>query len=786
MSHTFHCHLCKSFRWYKNWHQHTRHQHFHWLVFLITIFSIFSFLSSQIEPLYFQIAPKAQAQTISELNFSGNTDLDVRSWQQRINLQSVTFRGSDMCLNSPDYGLLSGVDDGGGNFISGNVWVIAFINGRWEAGTYEYFRPGTDGCAGASSVNYYGYQGGAVRNTAFTSTQFTPQPGATYGLMISGIARTGLGLEGRNENFISNIRTVVWPSGLGGGGSGGSFDLTRPNSVFYQHLSKFTNAASSRGIYTLLAVYNMWMDDPGEGWDLNPFNPINNINPETDSLSNPDIFITELGLAMEGNTSTPTRQFLRSVWQTLISRIAQNTPNTILFQPLSEPYKDAGLFNLTQFLTQANQWWGKGNLVDNPSGRNDPIHPQAIYRDYHYNFSSQNGASLMGSNTIVNSDTRCDPPPDTEIISASTAAVNLGGNYLVYDCEETVTWKSRVITALNSALGGNQPSINLGQGVLVGYGLPDLWINFTANGSYTNFLDQLRNAGANLTMLVIMANPLIVPELPWEKSTGSQPPPPPPPPPPQTQNAQFISQNVPTSVLTDQTFSVSVTMLNTGTVTWTCCSGGSPLGNINNSNGYKLGDLRDGSSPFWPNIRFGVPTSVAPGQQTTFNFNLTAPSAPGLYNLQWQMVCEFCGWFGQLTPFTTIAVNSPPPPPSDQAPVGWIDLANSNCTDINGWAIDQDTPSTSIDVHLYDSPAGSGGGVFIFIGSYPTNVLRTDVNTAYGITGNHGYSIPTPLSLKDGLAHNIHVFGINSNGIGLNSLLFGSPVSLSCSSSPPP
>jgi hypothetical protein len=35
-----------------------------------------------------------------------------------------------------------------------------------------------------------------------------------------------------------------------------------------------------------------------------------------------------------------------------------------------------------------------------------------------------------------------------------------------------------------------------------------------------------------------------------------------------------------------------------------------------------------------------------PGQNVTFNFNVTAPSTPGMYNFQWKMVQDFVEWFG--------------------------------------------------------------------------------------------------------------------------------------------
>ncbi len=123
----------------------------------------------------------------------------------------------------------------------------------------------------------------------------------------------------------------------------------------------------------------------------------------------------------------------------------------------------------------------------------------------------------------------------------------------------------------------------------------------------------------------------------------------------------------------------------------------------------------------------------------------------------------------------------PPPPPSDQIPIGSIESAD--CSSVAGWTLDQDTPSTSIEVHFYDGRSGSGG---VFIGSTTTNIFRGDVNNSYGVTGNHGFDFSTPASLKNGVVHDVWVYGINTNSSGGNQILSGSPVSIFCSVAPPP
>lgn len=128
--------------------------------------------------------------------------------------------------------------------------------------------------------------------------------------------------------------------------------------------------------------------------------------------------------------------------------------------------------------------------------------------------------------------------------------------------------------------------------------------------------------------------------------------------------AKFISQNVSTTMTVSQSYPVSITMENTGTTTWTCCSPSSPPNGINSVDGYKLGSQNPENNSTWGKAREGVPTtvSVSPGQQVTFSFSITAPSTPGTYNFQWRMVQEFVQWFGDFTPNLLINVVTAPTP----------------------------------------------------------------------------------------------------------------------------
>jgi hypothetical protein len=111
---------------------------------------------------------------------------------------------------------------------------------------------------------------------------------------------------------------------------------------------------------------------------------------------------------------------------------------------------------------------------------------------------------------------------------------------------------------------------------------------------------------------------------------------------------------------------------------------------------------------------------------------------------------------------------------------GHVDSVSST---VQGWAYDRDWSSGSITLHYYfDGPAGSGG---IYGGSVTTSVYRGDVNSAFGITGNHGFSISIPSSYQDGYQHSIYVYGIDANGI-YNPLIDGRGYTFTLGTPPDP
>lgn len=114
--------------------------------------------------------------------------------------------------------------------------------------------------------------------------------------------------------------------------------------------------------------------------------------------------------------------------------------------------------------------------------------------------------------------------------------------------------------------------------------------------------------------------------------------------------AQFISNSgVPTALNIGQTATVSVTMKNTGTSTWT------------KSDLYKLGSQNEQDNTDWGMNRVWLDDAdnIGPNAQKTFTFDITAPSVAGTYNFQWKMVQDNVEWFGDQSGNVSITVLDP-------------------------------------------------------------------------------------------------------------------------------
>jgi Putative Ig domain/Ig-like domain from next to BRCA1 gene len=111
-----------------------------------------------------------------------------------------------------------------------------------------------------------------------------------------------------------------------------------------------------------------------------------------------------------------------------------------------------------------------------------------------------------------------------------------------------------------------------------------------------------------------------------------------------TDGASFVSQSVPASLNAGQAATVSVTMRNSGTTTWT-------------PGAYFLGSQNPQDNTVWGLSRVSLGSSVSPGSDATFTFNVTAPSVAGTYNFQWAMLQSGAGYFGSASANLAVTVN---------------------------------------------------------------------------------------------------------------------------------
>lgn len=111
-------------------------------------------------------------------------------------------------------------------------------------------------------------------------------------------------------------------------------------------------------------------------------------------------------------------------------------------------------------------------------------------------------------------------------------------------------------------------------------------------------------------------------------------------------DAKPLSQNVPAVMYAGHTYSVSVTMQNVGSATWTAAQN------------YRLGSQHPQDNQIWglSRVLLTANDSIGPGSTKTFSFTVTAPSAPGAYYFQWEMVREAVSWFGTKSADTAITL----------------------------------------------------------------------------------------------------------------------------------
>ncbi len=105
-----------------------------------------------------------------------------------------------------------------------------------------------------------------------------------------------------------------------------------------------------------------------------------------------------------------------------------------------------------------------------------------------------------------------------------------------------------------------------------------------------------------------------------------------------------------------QSAALTVTMSNRGSTIW------QPVSTLPGFP-FRLGSQNPPGNTIWGISRVDLSSPVRPTTNYVFSFTITAPSTPGTYNLQWQMVQDgIITWFGDKTPNIQVTVTPPCPP----------------------------------------------------------------------------------------------------------------------------
>jgi hypothetical protein len=107
-------------------------------------------------------------------------------------------------------------------------------------------------------------------------------------------------------------------------------------------------------------------------------------------------------------------------------------------------------------------------------------------------------------------------------------------------------------------------------------------------------------------------------------------------------------------------------------------------------------------------------------------------------------------------------------------PTGYLDTPTTDHSgNLNGWVYDPATPSASSYLDFYlDGPPGLG----VFVAHVLANGSRPDVDAAFVITGDHGFSFTLPPQYQDSKVHAVWAYAIGSAANnGNNPLITNTP-----------
>jgi ligand-binding sensor domain-containing protein/signal transduction histidine kinase len=141
-------------------------------------------------------------------------------------------------------------------------------------------------------------------------------------------------------------------------------------------------------------------------------------------------------------------------------------------------------------------------------------------------------------------------------------------------------------------------------------------------------------------------------------------------------NAAIIEMDAPSTVVTGEVFTATITLRNTGKTDWKKAG----------EHSYHLGSQNRVENTFWCGTsRIDLPERVViHGETVTFRLTCRAPSAPGVYPFAWRMVHEWVNWFGERS-FKMIEVISQP-----QLRPSFFQYS------VRSWAVEQGLPQNTV------------------------------------------------------------------------------------------
>jgi len=244
---------------------------------------------------------------------------------------------------------------------------------------------------------------------------------------------------------------------------------------------------------------------------------------------------------------------------------------------------------------------------------------------------------------------------------------------------------------------------------------------------------------------------------------------------PSVDNALVLSMSAPSPMVTGKSYAVTVAMRNTGNTTWT--AGVHTLGSANPYDNF-----------IWGVSRVALTRNVAPGEDYSFNFQVTAPGA-GDYTMAWGVLSQ-TAWFGALvskpvtvtedlsrTTFIHTDGLGSPVARTDGAgnlvsrtryePYGYVASGAAPTIGFTGHVNDADTGLTYMQQRYYDPVAGrflsvdpvstdantgSSFNRYAYANNNPYRYIDPDGRDAVAIVFPD-YKIQTPIGKMGGLGH---------------------------------